>query len=170
MNMNRMLKGPQARQLGLADAMFEPADFLEESLLWAGRVITGETRGRAPGGLPRRGRLGRAVKAAKGLVDLKTGDGARALPRPPARHSGPHRHPRRGVRRRGRGARRPRHGRRAARRALLLRPGAEAGQAPAGAPDKSLARPVTKVGIVGAGLMASQLALLFAQRLEVPTS
>ncbi len=39
---------------------------------------------------------------------------------------------------------------------------------PAGAPDKSLARPVTKVGIVGAGLMASQLALLFVRRLEVP--
>ena len=36
------------------------------------------------------------------------------------------------------------------------------------APDRSLARPVTKVGIVGAGLMASQLALLFIQRLEVP--
>lgn len=39
---------------------------------------------------------------------------------------------------------------------------------PVGVPDKSLARPVSKVGIVGAGLMASQLALLFAQRLEVP--
>ena len=39
---------------------------------------------------------------------------------------------------------------------------------PAGAPDKALARPVTKVGVVGAGLMASQLALLFARRLEVP--
>jgi 3-hydroxyacyl-CoA dehydrogenase len=39
---------------------------------------------------------------------------------------------------------------------------------PAGAPDKALARPVTKVGIVGAGLMASQLALLFVRRLEVP--
>ena len=39
---------------------------------------------------------------------------------------------------------------------------------PVGAPDKSLARPVTKVGVVGAGLMASQLALLFARRLEVP--
>ena len=39
---------------------------------------------------------------------------------------------------------------------------------PAGVPDKSLARPVTKVGIVGAGLMASQLATLFVQRLEVP--
>jgi 3-hydroxyacyl-CoA dehydrogenase len=35
-------------------------------------------------------------------------------------------------------------------------------------PDASLARPITKVGIVGAGLMASQLALLFAQRFEVP--
>ena len=39
---------------------------------------------------------------------------------------------------------------------------------PAGAPDKELARPVTKVGVVGAGLMASQLALLVVQRLQVP--
>jgi 3-hydroxyacyl-CoA dehydrogenase len=39
---------------------------------------------------------------------------------------------------------------------------------PAGAPAPALARDVTKVGIVGAGLMASQLALLFARRLQVP--
>ena len=39
---------------------------------------------------------------------------------------------------------------------------------PAGAPDKALARKVTKVGIVGAGLMASQLAMLFARNLGVP--
>jgi 3-hydroxyacyl-CoA dehydrogenase len=39
---------------------------------------------------------------------------------------------------------------------------------PVGVPDKELARKVTKVGIVGAGLMASQLALLFVRRLEVP--
>jgi 3-hydroxyacyl-CoA dehydrogenase len=39
---------------------------------------------------------------------------------------------------------------------------------PAGAPDKSLARKITKVGVVGAGLMASQLGMLFVQRLEVP--
>ncbi|MCU1605824.1 MAG: 3-hydroxyacyl-CoA dehydrogenase NAD-binding protein, partial [Modestobacter sp.] len=39
---------------------------------------------------------------------------------------------------------------------------------PAGAPDRTLARKVTKVGVVGAGLMASQLALLFVRRLEVP--
>ena len=39
---------------------------------------------------------------------------------------------------------------------------------PPGAPDKSLARPVTKVGVVGAGLMAAQIALLFVRRLQVP--
>ena len=39
---------------------------------------------------------------------------------------------------------------------------------PAGAPDKSLARTVTKVGVVGAGLMAAQIATLFVRRLAVP--
>src|SRR5262249_20600819 len=39
---------------------------------------------------------------------------------------------------------------------------------PVGAPPSSAARTVTKVGIVGAGLMASQLALLFVRRMEVP--
>ncbi|MDQ1485279.1 MAG: hypothetical protein QOJ62_972, partial [Actinomycetota bacterium] len=39
---------------------------------------------------------------------------------------------------------------------------------PAGAPDGTLARAVSAVGIVGAGLMASQLALLFATGLGVP--
>ncbi|MGH3588976.1 MAG: 3-hydroxyacyl-CoA dehydrogenase family protein, partial [Pseudonocardia sp.] len=42
------------------------------------------------------------------------------------------------------------------------------GKKPVGAPDKSLARPVTRVGIVGAGLMAAQIALLVSQRLGVP--
>jgi 3-hydroxyacyl-CoA dehydrogenase len=39
---------------------------------------------------------------------------------------------------------------------------------PAGAPDPSLGRRVSKVGVIGAGLMASQLALLFARQLHVP--
>ena len=39
---------------------------------------------------------------------------------------------------------------------------------PAGAPDAKLALPVTKVGVVGAGLMAAQLAVLFARNLKVP--
>ena len=39
---------------------------------------------------------------------------------------------------------------------------------PAGAPDESLARPVRRVGLLGAGLMASQLAVLVARTLRVP--
>ena len=37
-----------------------------------------------------------------------------------------------------------------------------------GAPKASLARKVSKVGVVGAGLMASQLALLLLRNLKVP--
>src|SRR3954468_21131641 len=49
LNQNKMLRGPQAYELGIADAMFEPADYLEESLRWAARVVTGEvTVERAP--------------------------------------------------------------------------------------------------------------------------
>lgn len=39
---------------------------------------------------------------------------------------------------------------------------------PAGAPAESQARPVRRVGVLGAGLMAGQLALLIARTLEVP--
>ncbi|SFS16777.1 3-hydroxyacyl-CoA dehydrogenase [Microbacterium sp. cf046] len=39
---------------------------------------------------------------------------------------------------------------------------------PVGAPDKALAKRMTKVGIIGAGLMASQFALLFVRKLQVP--
>src|SRR5579859_1000856 len=41
LSQNRMLRGAQAFSLGIADAMFEPADFLEESLRWAAGVLTG---------------------------------------------------------------------------------------------------------------------------------
>ncbi len=39
---------------------------------------------------------------------------------------------------------------------------------PVGVPDLALARDVTKVGVVGAGLMAGQLALLLARSLHIP--
>src|SRR5215472_6190079 len=38
---NKMIKAPEAFSLGIADAMFDPADFLAESLRWAARVLTG---------------------------------------------------------------------------------------------------------------------------------
>src|SRR5206468_2693615 len=39
---NKMLRPAQAFELGLADAMFEPADFLERSLEWAAAVVRGD--------------------------------------------------------------------------------------------------------------------------------
>ena len=41
LNQNKMLNGPQAYELGLADAMFDSADFLARSLDWAGQVVAG---------------------------------------------------------------------------------------------------------------------------------
>lgn len=42
LSQNRMIKGRDAFASGIADAMFEPADFLEESLRWAARVLRGD--------------------------------------------------------------------------------------------------------------------------------
>ncbi|GAB3083818.1 3-hydroxyacyl-CoA dehydrogenase NAD-binding domain-containing protein [Pedococcus soli] len=169
MNTNRMLKGPQAFELGMADVMFAPADFLEESLLWAARVLTGETEVDRPEVTRDESEWAGAVKAAKGLVDLKTGGKSPA--------------PYRALQLVAAARTATRDEAFAAEDEALadlvmgdeLRAGLYSfdlvqrrAKRPAGAPDKALARKVTKVGIVGAGLMASQLALLFAQRLEVP--
>ncbi|MGB9378039.1 MAG: enoyl-CoA hydratase/isomerase family protein, partial [Mycobacteriales bacterium] len=48
LNTNRMLKAKQAFELGIADAMFEPADFLAQSLLWSASVVRGEVRVERP--------------------------------------------------------------------------------------------------------------------------
>ncbi|WP_328338740.1 3-hydroxyacyl-CoA dehydrogenase NAD-binding domain-containing protein [Micromonospora sp. NBC_00421] len=164
---NKMLKPKQAAELGIADVLLEPADFLERSLEWAAGVVRGAVTVTRPevdkdmwaGVLyfarqTLDQRLHGAVPAAYRALDLletaKDADFAT--------------------------------GTAAEDEALAdlifseeLRSGLYAfdlvqrrAKRPAGAPDKGLARPVTKVGIVGAGLMASQLALLFARRLQVP--
>ena len=166
---NRMLTGPQAAKLGMADVLLAPADFLTESVRWAAGVLTGAvTVERAEIERDEQAWEG-AIAAARAQVEAKTGGAAPAPLRALDLMS-------------------------AARTAqrddafaaedealadLLMSPQLRAGlyafdlvqkraRRPAGAPDKSLARPVTKVGIVGAGLMASQRALLFLRRLEVP--
>ncbi|WP_284752036.1 3-hydroxyacyl-CoA dehydrogenase NAD-binding domain-containing protein [Arthrobacter sp. efr-133-R2A-120] len=172
---NRTLTGPQAFQLGIADAIFEPADFVEQSIAWAAKVIAGET-------VPERSnsvdpedpavaeRWAGAVTAGRAFVEAKTSN---ASPAPAKvldileanRTMG-----------------------KAESAALECETLAELMQTdefrstvyafldlvqkrskrPAGAPDRKLTRPVTKIGVVGAGLMASQLALLFARQLKVP--
>ena len=169
LSMNRMLKGPQAFALGMADAMFEPVRFLEDSLAWADAVLAGRTTvSRAEVDRDEQ-QWAAAVKTARRFVDQKVAGAAPAPYRALALVA-------------------------AARTAsrddafaaedealadLLMSDELRAGlysfdlvqkraKRPAGAPDRALARPVTKVGIVGAGLMASQLALLLVQRLQVP--
>ena len=47
-----MLEPAQAHEMGIADALFEPADFLERSLEWAAVVVRGETTVTAADGRP----------------------------------------------------------------------------------------------------------------------
>ncbi|HXR68239.1 MAG TPA: 3-hydroxyacyl-CoA dehydrogenase NAD-binding domain-containing protein [Dermatophilaceae bacterium] len=169
LNSNRMLTGPQAFELGIADVLFDPVTFLEDSLSWATDVIEGRTTVRRAAVDRDEAAWEGAVAAARRLVLTKTGGAApaplRALELVSAARTA------------------TREEAYAAEDNTLadlvmgneLRASLYAfdlvqkrSRRPAGAPDPTLARPVTKVGIVGAGLMASQLALLFAQRLEVP--
>ncbi|MFC7623840.1 3-hydroxyacyl-CoA dehydrogenase NAD-binding domain-containing protein [Microlunatus sp. GCM10028923] len=168
LNQNRMLKGPQAFQLGIADAIFEGADFLERSLDWAGQVVAGTITVDRPE--PDRGEAwDAAVARGKAIADLKTSGAAPA--------------PYRALELIAAAKTADREAAYTAENEALadlimseeLRSSLYAfdlvqkrAKKPAGAPDKELARPVTKVGIVGAGLMASQLALLFLRRLQVP--
>lgn len=164
---NKMLKPKQAAEMGLADVLLEPADFLERSLEWAAGVVRGDlavTRpevdremwdgvlffakqtldSRLHGAVPSAYRALELLGLAK-EADFAAGTAAEDEALADLVFS------------------------------AELRSGLYAfdlvqrrAKRPAGAPDRDLARPVTKVGIVGAGLMASQLALLFARRLQVP--
>jgi 3-hydroxyacyl-CoA dehydrogenase/enoyl-CoA hydratase/carnithine racemase len=180
LSQNRMLAGPEAFSLGIADALFEPADFLAESLRWAARVLNGSVPvsrtlpagdwdgavasarffadGKLHGAAPAPYRAVELVAAARdrtrdegfaaedeALADLLLSDELQAglyafdLTQKRARHAA------------------------GAPDAVLAR-----GDDPPRPPREAMARPVTKVGVVGAGLMAAQIALLFARRLEVP--
>jgi 3-hydroxyacyl-CoA dehydrogenase/enoyl-CoA hydratase/carnithine racemase len=166
LSQNEMLRGPEAFGLGVADAMFEPADFLEESLRWAAGVLTGSvTVSRHVG----EDDWDAAVAAARFFADGKLHGAApapyRALDLVAAAR----------TRDRDEGFAAEDE----ALADLLLSDELRAGlyafdlvqkraKRPAGAPDRSLAQPVSKVGVVGAGLMAAQIALLFARRLQVP--
>jgi 3-hydroxyacyl-CoA dehydrogenase/enoyl-CoA hydratase/carnithine racemase len=166
---NTMLSPRRAAELGIVDVLLEPADFIEESLAWAGRVLAGEvslarprvdTSEQAWAAAIARGRAGvdarlhgaapaplRALDLIEAARDNTVAEGFAAEDEVLAD--------------------------------LLTSEELRCGlysfdltqrraKRPVGAPSADLARPVGKVGIVGAGLMASQLALLFARRLEVP--
>jgi 3-hydroxyacyl-CoA dehydrogenase/enoyl-CoA hydratase/carnithine racemase len=168
LNQNKMLNGPKAYELGVADAIFDGADYLARSLDWAGQVVAGSqivTRTEVDRGESWSDALARArsfvdskvygaspgpYRALELMAEARTSDRIEAYAAEDEALAD-----------------------------LIMAPELRASlyafdlvqkraRKPAGAPEPSLARPVTKVGIVGAGLMASQLALLFLRRLQVP--
>lgn len=164
---NKPYKPAEALKIGLVDELFEAADFLEQSIIWAAKVVTGEIE------VPRRELdpqpvWDAVIGAAKAQLDAVVGT---SRPAP------------------GRALELIAGARNAAktdafaaedealadlimsdemRASIYAFNLVGAGKKPAGAPDPKLARPITRVGVVGAGLMAAQMAFLFAQRLGVP--
>ncbi|MEY4040091.1 MAG: hypothetical protein RLZZ52_959 [Actinomycetota bacterium] len=164
---NRMLKPKDALELGIADAMFGSARFLEESILWADAVLNGQpvSRPNQPGKVERLAKWNLAVNIARKSVEEKLGTVAKSpyvalelLEQA------------RKVDKEAAFAREDE-----AIASLIVGDQFHASmyafdlvqkraKKPAGAPDSSLARPVGKVGVIGAGLMARQFALLFYPR------
>jgi 3-hydroxyacyl-CoA dehydrogenase/enoyl-CoA hydratase/carnithine racemase len=160
----KVLRPSQATELGVADVQFEAADFLERSLEWAAGVVRGEIEVNRPevdkdmwdgvlffaqqqldeklhGAVPSANKALELLAAAKDGLHFEKETEALAD--------------------------------------LLMGEESRASlyafdlvqrraKRPVGVPPADLARKVTKVGIIGAGLMASQLAALFVRRLEVP--
>lgn len=173
---NRTLTAQQALDLGIADVLFPSAVFLERSIAWAGDVIAGRTtveRPHAPGRLERAVKWDIAIRVARKSLESKIG----TVPKSPYAALDLLAGAKKAKDRAGVLA-----GFEAEDDALAdLLAGDQAAASlyafdlvqrrakrPAGAPDTTLAKKVTKVGVIGAGLMAGQFALLFARRLKVP--
>jgi 3-hydroxyacyl-CoA dehydrogenase/enoyl-CoA hydratase/carnithine racemase len=167
MSQNKMLNPKQAFELGIADVVLDDADFLAQSLAWAAKVLNGEiTVARTDHSTDD---WDAAVANGKAIADMKCAGAAPA--------------PYRALDLIAKARTTDFATGTAAEDDTLadLIMGDELraslysfdlvqkrAKRPAGAPDKSLARKITKVGVVGAGLMAGQMALLFARSLEVP--
>ena len=167
MAQNKQMRPKDLIKLGIADAAFEPADFLEQSMLWTAKVLRGEVVVSRPE--PDRQSWDAVVDAARAGVDARL-HGATPAPGVALDLIA-------GAKTRSRDEGFVAEDE--ALSALMMGDDLRASlyafnlvnkraRRPVGVPDKSLSRPVTKIGVVGAGLMASQLALLFVRRLEVP--
>jgi len=169
---NKTLKGPEVFSLGIADAMFGPATYLEDSLAWADGVLTGSvkvTRPNEPGKVERLVKWDVAIGIARKMLESRIGPVARspyaALELLRAAKSGTKEE---GFAREDEALAELVAGDQFRASIYAFNLVQKRAKRPAGAPDKNLARPITKVGVIGAGLMASQFALLFVRRLKVP--
>ncbi|MBW4032614.1 MAG: 3-hydroxyacyl-CoA dehydrogenase [Acidobacteria bacterium] len=169
---NTMLTGTKAFELGIADAIFPPATFLEDSLKWTDGVLTGAIKVKRP---HEPGRLERAVKwdVAIGIADKTIASRLGRVAESPYRALALLKAAKSSSKREAFAAEDEALADlisgdqfRASIYAFDLVQ--KRAKRPAGAPDKALAKKVGKVGVIGAGLMASQFALLFVRRLKVP--
>ncbi|MGO9568804.1 MAG: 3-hydroxyacyl-CoA dehydrogenase NAD-binding domain-containing protein [Desulfomonilaceae bacterium] len=169
MNQNRMIDGAKAFQMGLADRLFDSVEFFDESLAFLENLIEGkETVERKP---PDTSKLKSLVDAARSFLDMRVHGAAPA--------------PYRGIE--------LIEGACDSNKSLdecfaeedkalgdlIKSRQCKAGvysfdliqrraKKPVGRPAEAKPRPIKKIGVIGAGLMASQLAILFLRRYGVP--
>ena len=169
---NRMLKPQQAFDLGIMDAIFPASTYLESSLRWADGVLSGSVkvaRKNEPGKMERLTKWPIAIKVARNMLESRIG----TVPRSPyvaldlldKAKSGTKAE---GFAREDEALADLIAGDQFAASMYAFDLVQKRAKRPVGAPDKALAKPVTKIGIIGAGLMAGQFALLFVRKLQVP--
>jgi 3-hydroxyacyl-CoA dehydrogenase/enoyl-CoA hydratase/carnithine racemase len=169
---NRMLKPQQAFDYGIFDAIFPAANYLEDSLRWADGVLGGSVkvdRKNEPGKIERLTKWPVAIKMARGMLESRIG----TVPKSPyaalelldKAKSGTKAE---GFAREDEALSELVTGDQFAASMYAFDLVQKRAKRPVGAPDKALAKKVAKVGVLGAGLMASQFALLFLRRLQVP--
>lgn len=169
---NRTLRADDVLDLGIADVLFPSVTFLESSIRWADDVISGRVKVKRPN---EPGKLERLVKwdAAIGIATKMLRSRIGSVPKSPyvalellkAAKSGTKAE---GFEREDEALADLIVGDQLHASVYAFNLVQKRAKRPAGAPDKALAKPVTKVGVLGAGYMASQLALLFVRRLQVP--
>ena len=170
LNNNTMLKANDALALGVTDAVFAPADFLENSVRFAAQVLSGAKKITRPDHTADVAQWEGAINTGKAAVAKKYGGAPISAPAMALELI-------------------------TASRTNSLSEGFDAEESALatltmsdplraslyafnliqkkrkkveGAPKPALARKVSKVGVVGAGLMASQLALIILRNLKVP--
>ena len=170
LNNNTMLKSKEALALGISDAVFTPADFLENSIGFAASVLSGTKKIVRTDFTQDNQAWDTALATSKAAVAKKYGGAEIAAP---AKAIELITAARTNTLSEGFGAED------IALSDLIMSDPVRASlyafnliqkkrKKVEGAPKPALARKVTKVGVVGAGLMASQLALLMLRNLKVP--
>ena len=170
LNNNTMMKANDALSLGVVDAVFVPADFLEKSCTFAAEILSGKVKIERIDHSQDEAAWDRALATGRAAVAKKYGGADIESPRRALELIAAAR------------INTPDQGFDAEDEVLAdlvmgnpLRASLYAfnliqkkRKKVEGAPKAALARKVTKVGVVGAGLMASQLALLIVRNLKVP--